>query len=494
MSTSTAISESRFDARVRRSWTRTFRSWHFLILALILSTPFLLRAWFIASVPDIRPFDEDAFCQMEIPADQNAFTYYRKAGRLAEGILAARTADKRDIPTEYMVETMDEVVANGWSAANDWLKGWCQDYRKPLEDWRKGTELSDAYYLSPRKIAFKADLTNQFPVLNQARHFARLARFEGLRLESEGKLTEAKDWYMAIFRCSRHFTHHAFNFQRMTGSALHGAASASLVRWAEDTHVTHDQLQAALREIRIADQMTDSISSTFKAEYLLASHTLDQRGWLQSMESDDDDEGGNEPAATLTSIALWLVGEPQTTQRLLRQILSNQLNEIDKPLSEQQPQAGLANTALFQPDQKQPENPNQLDPVELNQAVSRLMITKVFVPSPQSFEQLTGLATRDRARQVSLEIGLAAQAYRCEHGEFPEDSAALVPEFLDQWPFDPFSPTSRPMHYRRESATSATVWSVGPNGTDENGEVTYTEQKPARDLGVVLKVRGTDKG
>ena len=117
------------------------------------------------------------------------------------------------------------------------------------------------------------------------------------------------------------------------------------------------------------------------------------------------------------------------------------------------------------------------------------MITRILVPSPQSFEQLTGLATRDQARQVALEIGLAAQAYQRENGEFPEDSAAIVPKFLDQWPTDPFSLTGQPMQYRRENKTSATVWSVGPNGNDDNGEVTYTEQQPAKDLGIALKSR-----
>ena len=487
MSTITFSSEA--ETHVRRSCRSTFRGWSFLVLVLILTTPFLLRAWFIAGVPEICPFDEDAFCKVEIPDERNAFTFYRKAGHLAEKILAARTADKRDMPIEYMVETMDEVVANGWHAANDWLKDWCQDYRRPLEDWKKGTELTDAFYLSPREIEFKVDVTNQFPALNQSRHFARLARFEGLRLESEGEFSGAMEWYMAIFRCGRHFTYHAFNLQRMTGSALHAAASASLARWAEDLHVSRDQLQTALREVRIADRMTDTISSTFKAEYLLASHTLNQRGWLQSMEPGYNNDMGNEPAETLTSVALWLVGEPQTSQRVLRQILSNQLNEIDTPLSDQQPEAGLSSTTLFQHDQKLPEKPNQLDPVKLDQAVSRLMLTRIFVPSPQSFEQLTGLANRDRARQAALEIGLAAQAYRREHGEFPEDSTSLVPMFFDQWPADPFSPTSQPMKYRRENATSATVWSVGPNGNDDNGEVTYTEQKPAKDVGIVLKTR-----
>ena len=456
-----------------------------LIGALILTTPFLLRACFIWSVPDIQPFDENAFCKVEVPADQNAFTYYREAGRLAEGVQAALQASNTVMP----IENMDEVVENGWSVANDSLKAWCQDYRKALDEWRKGTELSDAFYVSPREVTFKIDVMTQFPVLSEARNFARLARFEGLRLESEGDFSKAREWYMAIFRCSRHFTRHAFNLQRMTGSALHAMASASLVRWAEDSHVTLDQLRAALSEVQNADRMTDAASSTLKTDYLLACNTLNQRGWLQEMQVDEDDEGGKEPGATLTNIALWLVGEPQTTQRILRQVLSNQLNEIDKPLSKQQPQAGLANAALFQPDQKLPGKPNQLNPVGINQAVSRLMITRIFVSAPQNFDQFTNYVIRDRARQLSLEIGLAAQAYRREHGEFPEDTMALAPKFLDQWPADPFSPTGQPMHYRREKATSAMVWSVGPDGSDDNGDLTYTEKQHAKDLGNELKPR-----
>ncbi len=483
MSTTPPSSDS--DEHVRRLWMPTLRTWLFLIVALILTTPFLLRAWFIWSVPDIRPFDENAFCKVEIPADQNAFTFYREAGRLAEGVQAAHKASNIVMP----IENMDEVVENGWSVANDSLKAWCQDYRKPLAEWRKGTELSDAFYVSPREVTFKVDVMTQFPVINEARHFARLARFEGLRLESEGDFSKAKDWYIAILRCSRHFTRHAFNLQRMTGSALHAMASAWLVRWAEDPHVTLDQLQIALKEVQAADQMTAAASSTLKTDYLLACNTLNHRGWLQEMQADEDDEGGNEPGATLTNIALWLVGEPQTTQRVLRQVLSNQLSEIDKPLPEQQPQAGLANAALFQPDQKMRGKPNQLDPVGINQAVSRLMITRIFVPAPQNFDQFTNHVTRDRARQTSLEIGLAAQAYRREHGEFPEDSTALVPKFIGQWPADPFSPTGQPMHYRRDDATSAAVWSVGADRNDDDGDVTYTEKQPAKDVGIMLKAR-----
>jgi len=117
------------------------------------------------------------------------------------------------------------------------------------------------------------------------------------------------------------------------------------------------------------------------------------------------------------------------------------------------------------------------------------MITRIFVPSPQCFDQFTGQVTRDRAKQAALEIGLAAQAYRREQGEFPADSSDFIPKFFDHWPVDPFSQTGQPMHYRRENANSAIAWSVGPNGSDENGEVIFTEQNTAKDVGIVLNSR-----
>ena len=45
------------------------------------------------------------------------------------------------------------------------------------------------------------------------------------------------------------------------------------------------------------------------------------------------------------------------------------------------------------------------------------------------------------------------------------------------------------MRYRRGEADSATVWSVGADGNDDNGDVAYTEKQPAKDVGIVLKAR-----
>jgi len=67
--------------------------------------------------------------------------------------------------------------------------------------------------------------------------------------------------------------------------------------------------------------------------------------------------------------------------------------------------------------------------------------------------------------------GCAAQAialrlYRMKHGQYPEDVAALVPEFLDKLPTDPFS--GKDFIYRREGK-GFIVYSVGIDRKDDGG-------------------------
>ncbi len=74
-----------------------------------------------------------------------------------------------------------------------------------------------------------------------------------------------------------------------------------------------------------------------------------------------------------------------------------------------------------------------------------------------------------RGLRVLMELQLALQSYYRNHGEFPAKLEDLVPDDIDAVPVDPCDPTSLSIRYRRDSSGQATVWSVGHNGTDENG-------------------------
>ncbi len=77
-----------------------------------------------------------------------------------------------------------------------------------------------------------------------------------------------------------------------------------------------------------------------------------------------------------------------------------------------------------------------------------------------------------KVQNALLCVALALQAYRADHdGTYPASLADLVTGgYLSQIPADPFSPDGTTiLRYRRESPTKMVLWSVGPDGKDDNG-------------------------
>jgi hypothetical protein len=82
-----------------------------------------------------------------------------------------------------------------------------------------------------------------------------------------------------------------------------------------------------------------------------------------------------------------------------------------------------------------------------------------------TLKEATLEALMDTAR-----IGLAARIFKAREGRWPESLAALVPEFLETKPLDPF--TGKPYVYRA-GEPGLLVYSVGANLKDEDGRGTY---------------------
>jgi hypothetical protein len=79
-------------------------------------------------------------------------------------------------------------------------------------------------------------------------------------------------------------------------------------------------------------------------------------------------------------------------------------------------------------------------------------------------------------------VGTAARGVSFFAGRaraFPKSLEALVPEFLPTVPTDPWS--GKPLRY---AAATGTVWSLGPNGTDEGGAPEPSSVAEPADLAV----------
>ena len=79
---------------------------------------------------------------------------------------------------------------------------------------------------------------------------------------------------------------------------------------------------------------------------------------------------------------------------------------------------------------------------------------------------------------VLLITTLALRAYELEHGRLPEKLSGLVRAHLKQVPTDPFG-NGEPVRYRR-TGNSYRLWSIGPDGVDDNGTPIEDTTKPGR--------------
>jgi len=73
---------------------------------------------------------------------------------------------------------------------------------------------------------------------------------------------------------------------------------------------------------------------------------------------------------------------------------------------------------------------------------------------------------RAQARAFTARLGLALAAYKQQTGSYPDDLAALTPDFIEEIPLDPF--TGKPFIYRTEGE-GFVLYSIGPNLTDDDG-------------------------
>ena len=74
------------------------------------------------------------------------------------------------------------------------------------------------------------------------------------------------------------------------------------------------------------------------------------------------------------------------------------------------------------------------------------------------------------AMMLTTKAGLACKIYKNQTGRYPENLDALVPDFMDAVPTDPFS--GKPLIFRLQDG-GVLIYSVGSNGKDDEGRRTY---------------------
>lgn len=460
-------------------WHWPISIWTAIIALVLLAVPFVVRMYFLSLVPDMaEPFDVAAFVKDAIPLEENAFTDYRRAFEIYRQV--------NPDPSGAALADFERVFQDGWNAADEATRAWLEANRAALVVWKRGTEKERALHRMPGS----PDNSTLADMIVEQRAFLRLARLEQMRCQHEGNFDDAWEMIRAAYRSGGHASSRGVAIEAMIGIALHLTATVGMAHWAEQPSVTSDQLQSAMKQVRSDFALYDAESSALKAEYLYLRSAIRQPTWPEEIGAGLGGLFANESIPfSIRSAFLRMVGEPDVTLQISRQVLANHLREIDKPPAQRRKLVQYKKLKLFDVDPTAIRAAGELDPA----ALDRAMTSFLFTPSISvGMLMLDGPHQRTRGRQAALEVMFAAHAYQRDQGEFPKSLDQLVPKYLDAVPLDPCDPAGGSLRYRRNEATQAVVWSVGEDGVDgvnKRGEVEAEEGRLPADVGFVLRGR-----
>jgi hypothetical protein len=111
------------------------------------------------------------------------------------------------------------------------------------------------------------------------------------------------------------------------------------------------------------------------------------------------------------------------------------------------------------------------------------ILSRLLVPA---LSKIRLNCARSEGYRANATIAVAMTRYRLDHGAYPDKLTALVPDYLDEIPADPFDGQSiRVLH----GDDAWTIYSVGPDGKDDGGKP-YSNLTATGDLTFVLRMPG----
>jgi hypothetical protein len=433
------------------------------VILLVIASAFSLRRSALA-VPNVEPFDVDAFTSFTIADKRNAATLYREA--VPRFVEQKKVLSKGGSQVEAFDKSYEATIGKDWKFANDDVRRWVEANRPAMETWKQGSQLDDCLVIRPDLV----HLTTSISLSLAAGEFGRLAVLEAGRLTADGQVDAAWDWYRAVLRSSRHVARHSGWIPRFVGANLQAIATEAIVPWSGRPELTAAQLRKFLDETLAIDAMTPPASDCYKAEYLATVNIY------------------FETEATLGRLGTLLnvLGARERGLRSLRLVFANWLGQVDRPRFERTAVCH-GSPDLYERDPTAPPGSLSAEEIQdycaLSSSRPDVVVMKIIMPS--SGVSAVDALDREQAKRAGLILTLALQLFYREHGELPADLSALVRAgYLKSIPADPFG-KGEPFRYRRSANTAegGLVWSVWLDGIDQEGKLCVEPYSAASDPG-----------
>lgn len=382
------------------------------ILVVIAAAPIVYRSTQFHGIPPIDQIvDPEIDGRVLLPANENAFTFYRRA-------LAMLPVVSGSIDDVAGVTAIDR--GEDWSVVPSDVRDRLEKCQPALATWKLGTELDDGHYLDVADFDYSTLLSD----VQTLRRLSNLAALHMLRSLSEGKTDKAWAWLRAALRSSRHAGKHGVAVERLVGISIHHQTARAIVHWASQNEVSNEQLLQALADVREVYRLTTATSATMKAEAILAANTLEDplHGTLMLPGFRGVPEG-------VMRAYVFVKGDPELGRELIWHVFANYLSQCELRPSNRA--LAIARLGLYRPTGK--EVPPLMDPTRLSDAVMNSRIVWHLVAAQN---QIIMACDLERSLETALELCLLFEMYRRQHGDYPKSIDALVPEFVTEVPHD----------------------------------------------------------
>lgn len=392
-----------------------------LLMGAVVGSFLIWRTTSLGLIPRVsEPFDTQAFGTVDIPDDDNAFTYYRQA--------VAKFRDRPSLGGPY----------HSWARASIFDREWLFANTEAMEIWFLGTSMDRAVYVQPKDLRVES----RMEVCRTLRRMIALAQLVGLRMEGQGELDEAWVWYRAGLRCSRHCGRNGGFIDRLIGLSLYERMEKSIRAWADHPNLSPSSLRRALDEVIAINAMTPTLAENLRSEYFAFSRYLDEpdlslvkidRDIIESRWGPDRTPFGALKEATWC----FALREPERSRRTIRLVWANWLSTSDLTAEDRRGRR-LQYGYFYLPPADAPEAVRRLSPEALDRWVGSTLYLRAVIPAIDSFEKALAQETTMRA---SLVVYLAEQLFRLEKGRAPDSPDQLVGPYLKALP-EGYPPTA----------------------------------------------------
>jgi hypothetical protein len=366
------------------------------------------------------------------------------------------------------------------------VAAWLAEEEGPLARVVEASRLSGFYVpaISHRKM----DMWFSFPLSSPLLEAARALHARALRRLRDGDVRRAWSDLQACHRLGRLQAAAPTATEWLVGITVEGIARYGEAQFAHYARLTPDQA----RKCRVAIRNLPAPSPVADKFAVMRFSYLDEVcATARGSVSADAILGKNSRAGR------WIAGglvDWDQAMRLGNEYFDGMVQAAGKPVGREAVEAALALDRELE--RETAKYRNDKAPLSRDRAVAtRGTCLAYLVPyDTSSVKWLVEARDRMFVYDQLTEIALALSAYRTEHGEYPKALAAIQPDYLPGIPEDPY--TKGPFRYRRWS-DGYMLYSVGPNGEDDGGEMSWGSAQLMRhsdDMGIRVPDPAEEEG